>query len=495
MPTSPESSKQTLPGLLPPPTVIVMIVSAIAIFLLCSSLRHEMFQSTAYDLGIYDQVTYLISEGEAPISSILGFHHLGNHGAWAVYPLGLLYKIYPSVYWLLIVQAIALAIGGGFVWALGRLVGLNERLQGAIAAVYLLYPVVFNLNLFDFHPEVMALPALLGAILAAKRQQMLWFCLAILWILGCKAVLSLTVIALGFWLLLFERRRQYGLIALVLGTGWFIIVTQWMIPQFSGKEVEGVWRYRYLGTSVTEILINFILKPHLVLGRLISASTIDYLFKLSLPVILWLSPSQLICLIPAIPTLIINSLSDIPFQRSLAYQYSLPVIPFLILAVINSLKSGEGMLGNFLIKLKDKITSVSLSKAQLIILWSFLIFLIYGKYGQYWMYIQRMDTWTATREAIAEIQPETTVLTDNRIAPHLTHRPMIKLLSQVSLETDFSEFEQIVLNLRHPWPDTAEIGRELVEKLTTDSKFSMVYQQDDVIVFNRNLLLSPEIKS
>jgi uncharacterized membrane protein len=512
MPTSPESSKQILPRLSVPPTVIAMIISAIAIFLLCSSLRHEMFQSTAYDLGIYDQVTYLISQAEAPISSILGFHHLGNHGAWAVYPLGLLYKIYPSVYWLLIVQAISLAIGGGFVWALARLVGLNERLSVAIAAVYLLYPVVFNLNLFDFHPEVMALPALLGAILAAKRQQTAWFCLAIIWILGCKAVLSLTVIALGFWLLLFKKRcdpgevsspreraprerRNYGLIALVLGMGWFIVVTQWMIPQFSGKEVEGVWRYSYLGTSVTEILINFILKPHLVLGRLISASTIDYLFKLTLPVILWLSPSQLICLIPAIPTLIVNSLSDIPFQRSLAYQYSLPIIPFLILAVINSLKSGEGMLGNFLMQFKDKITSFSFSQAKLIILWSLLIFLIYGKYSQFGMYIQRIDTWKATREAIAQIQPETTVLTDNRIAPHLTHRPMIKLLSQVSLETDFSEFEQIVLNLRHPWPDTAEIGVKIVEKLKNDSKFSIIYQQDDVIILNRNLLLSPDIKS
>ena len=493
MPTSPESLKQTLPGLSPPPVVMAMIGGAVAILLLCSSLRHEMFQSTAYDLGIYDQVTYLISQGEAPISSILGFHHLGNHGAWAVYPLGLLYKIYPSVYWLLIIQAIALAVGGGIVWGLARLVGLNERLSVAIAAVYLLYPVVFNINLFDFHPEVMAVAALLGAILAAKRQQTLWFCFAILWVLGCKAVLSLTIIALGFWLLLFEKRRNLGVIAIILGVGWFIIVTQWMIPQFSGKEVEGVWRYRYLGTSVTEILINFILKPHLVLGRLISFSTIDYLFKLSLPVILWLSPSQLICLIPAIPTLIINSLSDIPFQRSLAYQYSLPVIPFLLLAVIESLKHGEGMLGNVLMKLKDKFSS--LSQPRLIVLWSILIFLLYGKYGQFWLYLQRLDNWAATREAIAQIQPETSVLTDNRIAPHLTHRQMIKLLSQVSLENDLSEFEQIVLNLRHPWPDTAEIGIKLVEQLKNDSKFSVVYQQDNVIVLNRNLLLSPEIKS
>jgi uncharacterized membrane protein len=243
-----------------------------------------------------------------------------------------------------------------------------------------------------------------------------------------------------------------------------------------------------------------------VLGRLISASTIDYLFKLILPVILWLSPSALIALIPAIPTLIINSLSDIPFQRSLAYQYSLPVIPFLLFAVMNSIKSGEWRVGRFIRKLWHKIqhigyppasaTSTSpLPKAKSIILWSLLIFLIYSKYGSFWIYMQRLDTWTATREAITYIQPQTSVLTDNRLAPHFTHRRVIQLLSQVSSETNLSEFEQIVLNLRHPWPDTVETGVQLFQQLLTDPQFSLVYQQDDVIVFNRNLLLSPEVKS
>jgi uncharacterized membrane protein len=109
--------------------------------------------------------------------------------------------------------------------------------------------------------------------------------------------------------------------------------------------------------------------------------------------------------------------------------------------------------------------------------------------------MQRLDTWTATREAITYIQPQTSVLTDNRLAPHFTHRRVIQLLSQVSSETNLSEFEQIVLNLRHPWPDTVETGVQLFQQLLTDPQFSLVYQQDDVIVFNRNLLLSPEVKS
>ncbi len=477
------------PHLKPPSTVLWMMGSAIAIFLLCSSLRHQMFQSTGYDLGIYDQVTYLISQGQPPISSILGFHHLGNHGAWAVYPLALLYKIYPSVYWLLIVQAITLALGALPTWSLARLSGLNQRLSVAMSVVYLLYPVVFNINLFDFHPEVMALPALLFAILAAKLQKTLGFCLAILWVLGCKAVLSLTVVALGFWLFVFEKRRIFGAIALALGISWFIIVTQVIIPTFSGKEVEGIWRYTYLGNSVGEIILNLFLKPQLVLGRLFSLSTLDYLYQLTFPVIWWLSPACLAPFIPAIPTLLINSLSDVPFQRSLAFQYSIPIIPFLLLAVISSCSHRTSTLGFWMGKLWQKIrqktpqTASQLSK--IIIIWSLLIFLLWGKYGRFGVYFNRLDTWQATRQAITQIQPQSPVLTDNRLAPHLTHRPVVKLLSQITPDSNLAEFDAVILNLRHPWPDTEEIGVRISEQLKSSPQFETIYQQDDVIVFQQ----------
>ena len=91
--------------------IFLMVAIAIVVLFVASSIRHILFQSTAFELGIYDQVVYLISQGEPPISSFLNIHHMGNHAAWAVYPLGILYWMYPSVYWLFLVQAISLAVG------------------------------------------------------------------------------------------------------------------------------------------------------------------------------------------------------------------------------------------------------------------------------------------------------------------------------------------------------------------------------------------------
>jgi hypothetical protein len=106
--------------------------------------------------------------------------------------------------------------------------------------------------------------------LAAQLGRVGAFCIAIAFILGCKAVLSLTVAAMGFWLLVFEKRRLCGGIALLAGVAWFAIATQWIIPVFSGHEAAAVGRYAYLGKSVLEIAQNLLLKPGLVLGKVFS---------------------------------------------------------------------------------------------------------------------------------------------------------------------------------------------------------------------------------
>ncbi|MEA5503509.1 DUF2079 domain-containing protein [Halotia wernerae UHCC 0503] len=447
-------------------------ISALILFG-CSSLRHTLFQSGVFDLGIYDQVVYLMSQGQPPISSFLGFHHMGNHAAWAVYPLALLYKIYPSSYWLLAVQATALALGALPTWYLARQAGLKESQAVTMSAVYLLYPLIFNVNLFEFHPEVMAVPVLLGVVLAARLGKVGWFCLGTIFILGCKAVLSLTVAAMGFWLLVFEKRHVCGAIALIAGIIWFLIASQVIIPLFSNDEVAAVSRYSYLGDSVLEIARNLLLQPQLVLSRIFSLDTIGYLALLIAPVIWGLAPKQLTPLVSAIPALALNILSDKQAQRDLIHQYSLPILPFLILAVIASLSAGRGWLKN----------------RQAIILWALLAFMVLGKYSYFWsQYLRSIDTWQATRQAIAQIHTKGAVLTTHSIAPHLTHRSSVQFVDDLSgSPPDFKQFEYILLNVRHPdGTHNPEFANKLVNQLRNDNYFKMTYRHDDVYLFVNN---------
>jgi uncharacterized membrane protein len=447
-----------------------MIGATALILFLSSSLRHALFNSTGWDLGIYDQVVYLISQGKQPFSSFLQMHHLGNHAAWSVYALALLYKIYPSVYWLLLVQAVALSLGALPIWHLARLAGLREGQALAMSAVYLLYPVVYNTNLFDFHPEVMGVPVLIGAILAACLGRVLWFTLAILFVLGCKAVLSLTVTAVGFWLLVFEKKRVCGAIALIAGIGWFIIVTQLVIPGFSGEEAAAVSRYSYLGDSVLEIVKNLFLKPGPIFKVVFSLDNLKYLILLFAPVIWGLSPQTLTPLVPAVPALALNLLADYQPQKDIVAQYSLPIVPFLVLAVIATLADGRGWL----------------RKPRWIVLWSLIFFLGLARWSYFFTkYLPTIDTWQANREAIALIQTKGGVYTTNEIAPHLSERPLIE--RTVTTEPhDLTKFDYVLLNKRHPGTNSSkEFAAQLVEQLQRMPQFKLRYQRDDVYLFQK----------
>ena len=188
---------------------LIFAISSLLLFF-CASLRHWLFQSNALDLGWFDQSLYLISQGKPPIVSFSDDHILGDHAAFIFYPLALFYVIYPHVYWLFLVQALALSIAIFPLWLLAKQAGLKDNLALSMVGFYLLYPLIFNVNLFDFHSEVIALPAIFWAVLATRKNNFLQFIFAIILILSCKAVLSLTVAGMGVWLLLFEKRKKYG---------------------------------------------------------------------------------------------------------------------------------------------------------------------------------------------------------------------------------------------------------------------------------------------
>jgi uncharacterized membrane protein len=454
--------------------VIVAIAVTSIILFVCSSIRHWLFQSN-FDLAIFDNVLYLISQGQSPISGVLGFHILGDHAAFIFYPLALFYKIQPNVHWLFAIQAIALAIGALPIFYLALNAGLKESKANTIAISYLLYPLIFNVNLADFHPEVIALPAILWAVLAARIDSVWQFCVAIVLILSCKAVLALTVALMGVWLFIFEKRRLYGAIAIVFGIAWFIIATKLIIPWF-GRETASLTRhlYRYgdLGNSYTEILKNLFFHPGIFLGAVFNLTNLSYSLWLFLPVVWGIAPKHLTPLISTIPALLLNLLASSPTQKSLTHQYSLPILPFLFLSVISTLACERGWLRS----------------SRGIILWSLGAFLALAKFGYFGsIYLDSLDTWQATREALMQIDARGNVLTTTDIAPHLTHRSIVKIADRESTSANLDKYNYVLLNLRHPgWSSSEEIAKSLINKLQISPEFRLSYRRDDVLLFKNS---------
>ncbi|MEA5533455.1 DUF2079 domain-containing protein [Crocosphaera sp. XPORK-15E] len=454
------------------PRLLWLIISISTLILFSfASLRHWLFQSNALDLGWFDQALYLISQGQPPIVSFSDDHILGDHAAFIFYPLALFYVIYPNVHWLFLVQALALSIAALPLWQLGKQANLTDNLALTIVGVYLLYPLIFNVNLFDFHSEIIALPAFFWAVLAARLNCFRLFLLSIIIILSCKAVLSLTVAAMGIWLLWFEKKKLCGSLALGLGVFWFIITTQLIIPQFSGDEVAAVGRYSFLGDSVTEIITNLLLQPNIILSRIFTKANLEYLILLFLPVIWGLSPRYLTPLVAAVPAFTLNLLTDYQPQKDLVHQYSIPILPFLLLSVIATLAAGKGLI----------------RRPKFIILWLLITFLALGKYSYFTSrYLEQIETLSAMKEAVTLVPNNVKVLTSPQISPHLTHRSIIKLAIKDREPINIQEFDSILLNTRYPgWENSQDTVNNLVVQLQNNSNFKLQYDRDGVVLFNK----------
>ena len=452
------------------PLTWIIATDAIVLFI-CSSLRHALFQSTAFDLGIFDNALYLISQGQEPIVSFRGLHILGDHAAWILYPLAGLYKIHPDVHWLFAVQGLCLALGALPTWYLAIQAGLSKAQAYGVAVAYLLYPVVFNTNLFDFHPEVIAIPSILLALWAARAKKLWWFVGAITVILGCKAVLALTVVAMGLWLLIGEKKFACGAIAIFAGTIWFIVATQLIIPTFSGEEAAAVGRYDFLGDSVTDIAANLILKPGLVWGNIFTVANLEYLILLLAPLLWGLSFKHLGPLMGAIPVLLLNLLTDYPLQKDLIHQYSLPILPFLLLAAISTLAAGDGWVRS----------------RRGIILWSIVTWLALAKYGYFGSkYLQSIDTRTATKIAISRIITKDAVLAPANVVPHLTHRPIVEAIDNSIPYPNLDRFQYVMIDTRHLGLNvSANLVNDLLLRLRRSPEFELKFQQDDVFLFGK----------
>ena len=144
-------------------TTAWLVVSAI--WLTTSIIRHRGFGSGLADLSIFVNGIWNVGQQGYPYSSIKdGLSLLADHQNYLLYPLGWLFRLWPSPEFLLLIQALGLASGGVALYLLARQrVGEGNQLAAFLPLAFWLGLPVRNVNRFDFHPEVLMLPFFLFA--------------------------------------------------------------------------------------------------------------------------------------------------------------------------------------------------------------------------------------------------------------------------------------------------------------------------------------------
>lgn len=277
------------------------------------------------------------------------------HGRWLHYPfleqnifgahlyviIFLLLPIYALLQHplaLLFLQSLFLGLAAYPLYLFAKLF-LNRTFALIVSLVYLLYPSIGFINLFEAHFEIYEIFFLFFALYFFERQHFRNFMIFLLLTLSCKENASLVVFMFGLYGWLRRRPRPWILAPLCLGATWFWLAVKIVIPHFAKDATlyqEGFIfsiYYKHLGSNIGEMLKNIALHPVQIGQYVLAGEKKMYLLRLLSPLgfLGFLSPAAMLM---GVPILLQNLLSSAWTHAQIQYQYVCLLIPFIFSSTV-----------------------------------------------------------------------------------------------------------------------------------------------------------------
>ena len=444
---------------------------------------HARFGTYGFDLGIYDQGTWLLSRPRAPFVTVRGLDLLGQHAAYIMALVAPLYRLWADPRLLLLLQVLFLALPALVLYRLGGR-HLGHPAAGlAVAVAYLAYPGVQWAISWQFHPEAIAAGLLALAVAAADRRRhgrmALWLALAAL----CGAELGLVVAGFGL-LLVAGGRRAVGWRTAGAGLAWFLVATYLLAPLHAGR-VTRLFEtdYGIAGTGPRALLASLPTMAGHALQTGLANDGLFYLLLVFLPLLglPLLAPRWLL---PVAPPLLLNLAAVQPEHHQLRFHYLATAAPLLAAGAVAGLAAVRSARRRWL--------------APLLVLLVVVAGFTSWRYGPApWardpVAIPSGPTDQARREALALVPDGAPVSAQYNLVPHLGHRVEV-----YEFPNPFRAVNWGLDGDEHPPAATerlrfvvvqrdllAEQDRELLDRLQTDPAWRTLLDRQEVVVLER----------
>ena len=263
-----------------------------ALYLWVALSRHYSFDSHGFDLGIFTNAMWNLTQGNGYVSSVKGGINLfADHQSPLFWLLAPLFWLAPRPETLLAVQAFGLAAGGP---ALHRLAltafGRGHWAGAALPWLYWSYLPLRYANAFDFHPEVFMLPLFLWAFAgfaSPSRWAKGFGLLALIGALGAKESAAVVAAGLGIALMLCSprpwRERWPGAVLALAGVAVFFFDLK-VVPRFFGADYAYMSHYERFGGGVADVLLAPFTQPALFFSQLVNLERLKFLFWTLAPI-------------------------------------------------------------------------------------------------------------------------------------------------------------------------------------------------------------------
>lgn len=454
-----------------------------------AALKHLAFNSSAYDLAIYDQVLWNSAHGRLFEASVLAGSpvYLGHHFSPILLALVPLYWIWPSPLALVIVQAILLAMAGLPIYWLARDRLGNSTLPLALLLAYLLHPATAYIALFDFHGLALAAPLLSIALFLLMRHRFKLFGLALVCLFLVREDMGLVGAAIGIYVMVVQRRRFFGLLLAVAGMVWTLVLIGYVIPDFNAnRQYPYMSFYADSGTALRDVLASLLHDPGFLIRQALTPGKLAYLPQLLGPVA-GLALLGLPALIVALPTLASVLLANSVPAALIRYQYSAPLLPPLFFASI----LGLAWLRE---RYKPRWPSLTRRLAGLLLVAALLCAYLYGPLplardfeAQTYQADPRL---AGARALIAQIPPDASVVAQSGLVPQISHRSVVQIFAAAdpALRPDYYLLDTNREAQRYPFAqgdDNAYL--RALARVTGDAEYQMVGQQAGYLLFQRQV--------
>lgn len=464
---------------------ILLASGAAAGYAAFSLYRHDHFASNAFDLADQDQTVWGYSRFEFIHNTILGIPNLlGDHFHPILMVLAPFMWAWNSAGVLLVAQAVLLGLAAIPIYFWGeRALGPGPAL--AFEAAYICFWGVLAGVVYDFHHVVFAVPAMSLALYATMTRRNALLVPAVAVAMLTREDVALTLIALGFYILAVQRRWLLGGVLMAANAAWFALLLGVVIPALGGGVSYRHWTYDALGSGPASAAAHVIRHP---------LDSLKLLFTPAEKVRVWVGSFAAFALLPlasplllvALPSFLERFWSSSPNFWSFHFQYSMLPAPILAFAAMDTCaqvkRTWGGRVG------RHGITVVSVAA---LVTSAVLTFVLVRPFAEAANYLP--DSRIAQVQSCLDvIPPDAGVAASNRLVPHLSHRPVIYIIT-TSANADYIAIDPSTYDSFYPGEED-----QLREVVTTalSSGYGIACAKGTTLVLHRGAStthLTPEL--
>lgn len=442
-------------------SVCVALLSTSVITLIGVS-RYLSFATPNFDFGIFAQMYYYLKTELIPMTTCEReklLSHFAVHLSPVYYLLLPVYFVFDSPLTLQIAQAVIL--GGSLIplYLLMRHFKLSNKVIALMMVAFAFYPAVTGGTMYDFHENCFLLPFILWLLYFAEKEKHIPMYIFMVLTFSVKEDAPIYIAFIALYFILSGRKKLHGITMFLSSIIYFVFAVT-ILKNFGEGAMTG--RFDNFITDqnlgLADVIITIFKNPAYFISQCISEEKLLFILFMLLPLaflpILSRKWSQFIL---AGPLVLINLMSDYPYQHSIYFQYVYGTIAvFFYLAILNLADNPKNM----------RKYLAPISAVFSVIIFAFSI-------SPKLTYVNRLDVnhedYVKIRAALDTIEEDASVLSTTFYVPYLSQRKEIYEIEYCVKDTDY-----IVIDTRYA---SADSNREKIDM----TKYELILEEENLV--------------